>query len=132
MPPRLRLFYSVLTGVLLLIPALALYRDLSGPADIWWTPPAMAITLAESQDRVQIYARGRPLGAVLDAKQLWIKDEAGSGPLGAHEIGLRLNNWDRVRAARLPALLVYAAACGGGLVLLLVVATGRLAYRGVG
>ena len=104
MPPRLRLFYSVLTGVLLLIPALALYRDLSGPADIWWTPPAMAITLAESQDRVQIYARGRPLGAVLDAKQLWIKDEAGSGPLGAHEIGLRLNNWDRVRAARLPAL----------------------------
>jgi len=132
MPPRLRLFYSVLTGVLLLIPALALYRDLSGPADIWWTPPAMAITLAESQDRVQIYARGRPLGAVLDAKQLWIKDEAGSGPLGAHEIGLRLNNWDRVRAARLPALLVYAAACGGGLVLLLVVATGLLAYRGVG
>jgi len=132
MPPRLRLFYLVLTGVLLLIPALALYRDLSGPADIWWTPPAMAITLAESQDRVQIYARGRPLGAVLDAKQLWIKDEAGSGPLGAHEIGLRLNNWDRVRAARLPALLVYAAACGGGLVLLLVVATGRLAYRGVG
>jgi len=132
MPPRLRLFYSVLTGVWLLIPALALYRDLSGPADIWWTPPAMAITLAESQDRVQIYARGRPLGAVLDAKQLWIKDEAGSGPLGAHEIGLRLNNWDRVRAARLPALLVYAAACGGGLVLLLVVATGRLAYRGVG
>ena len=132
MPPRLRLFYSVLTGVLLLIPALALYRDLSGPADIWWTPPAMAITLAESQDRVQIYARGRPLGAVLDAKQLWIKDEAGSGPLGAHEIGLRLNNWDRVRAARLPALLVYAAVCGGGLVLLLVVATGRLAYRGVG
>jgi len=132
MPPRLRVFYSVLTGVLLLIPALALYRDLSGPADIWWTPPAMAITIAESQDRVQIYARGRPLGAVLDAKQLWIKDEAGSGPLGAHEIGLRLNNWDRVRAARLPALLVYAAACGGGLVLLLVVATGRLAYRGVG
>ncbi len=130
MPPRLRFFYSVLTGVLLLIPALPLYRDLSGPSDIWWTPPAMAITLAESQDRVQIYARGKPLGAVLDAKQLWIKDEAGSSPLAAHEIGLRLNNWDRVRVAQLPGLLVYAAACGGGLVLLLLVATGRLAYRG--
>ncbi len=131
MPQRLRLFFSILTGVLLLIPALALYRSLSGPADIWWTPPAMALSLSESQDRVQIYARGRPLAALLDAKQLWIKDEAASTPLGAHEIGLRLNNWDHVRAARLPVLLVYAAACGAGVVLLLVIATGRLTYREV-
>ena len=29
----------------------------------------------------------------------------------------------------MPVLLGYAAACGGGLVLLLVIATGRLAYR---
>ncbi len=32
--------------------------------------------------------------------------------------------------ARLPLLLVYAATLGGGMVILLVVATGRLAYRG--
>src|SRR5713101_67460 len=76
MPPRLRLFYSALIGVLLLIPALALYRELSRRSDIWWTPPIMALSLTESQDRVKIYARGRPLGALLDAKQLWIKDEA--------------------------------------------------------
>lgn len=31
---------------------------------------------------------------------------------------------------RLPWLLFYAAACGAGLVLLLIVASGRLAYRG--
>ncbi len=130
MPPRLRLFYSALTGVLLLIPAMALYQDLSRPSDIWWTPQTMALSLTETQDRVQIYARGKPLGALLDANQLWIKDKLGSTPLGAREIGLRLNNWDRVRAARLPTLLVYAAACGGGVVLLLVIATGRLAYRG--
>ena len=46
------------------------------------------------------------------------------------EIHLRFNNWDRVRVARLPMLLMYAASCGGGVVLLLVIATGRLAYRG--
>ena len=125
-----RLLYSVLTGVLLLIPALPLYLELSKRSDIWWTPPTMALSLTESQDRVRIYARGRPLGALLEAKQLWINDEAGSSPLGEREIGLRLNNWDRVRAARLPTLLVRAAACGGGLVLLLLIATGRLAYRG--
>jgi hypothetical protein len=130
MPPRLRLFYSALTCVLLLIPAMALYQDLSRRSDIWWTPQTMALSLTETQDRVQIYARGKPLAALLDANQLWIKDKLGSTPLGAREIGLRLNNWDRVRAARLPTLLAYAAACGGGVVLLLVIATGRLAYRG--
>src|SRR5690349_8728998 len=106
MPTRLRLFYSALTGVLLLIPAVALYGELSKRSDIWWTPPTMALSLTESQDRVRIYARGTPLETLVDAKQLWIRDEAGSSPLVAHEISLRLNNWDRVRAARLPMLLV--------------------------
>ena len=45
-------------------------------------------------------------------------------------IGLRFNNWDRVRVQRLPFLLIYAAGFGAGAVLLLVIATGRLAYRG--
>jgi len=65
MPPRLRIFYSLLIASLQLIPVVALY-----------------------------------------------------------------SNWDRVRGQHLMPMLIYAAACGGGLVLLLVVATGRLAYRG--
>ena len=130
MPLRLRLFFSALTGSLLLIPALALYRELSGRPDIWWTPLPMALSISESQDRVQIFVRGKPLAALLEARQLSVTDENGSSPLGAGEIGLRLNNWDRVRADRLPVLLSYAASCGGGVVLLLLIATGRLAYRG--
>ena len=130
MPRRLRLFYSFLTAALLLIPAVALYGELWGRTDVWWTPPAMALSLADSHDRVEIYARGKPLGALLNAGQLRITDATGSSVLGVAEITLRFNNWDRVRAARLPPLLVYAAACGAGLVVLLVIATGRLAYRG--
>jgi predicted xylose isomerase-like sugar epimerase len=49
--------------------------------------------------------------------------------LTTQEIGLRFNNWDRVRGQRLPLLLFYAAACGAGVILVLVIATGRLAYR---
>jgi len=86
MPPRLRLFYSILTASLLLIPVVALYSELSKRSDIWWTPPANGPSLTE---------RG-----------------------------------DFVRVQRLPRLLIYAAACGAGVVLLLVIATGRLAYRG--
>ena len=130
MPLRLRLFFSALTGALVLIPALALYRELSQRSDIWWTPPPMALSLAESQDRVRIFVHGKPLDSLVAARQLSVTDERGSSPVGADDIGLRLNNWDRVRAARIPMLLGYAACCGGGAVLFLLIALGRLAYRG--
>jgi hypothetical protein len=130
MPSRIRLFYSGLIAVLLLIPALALYRELSRRADIWWTPAAMALSLPAAQDRVEIYVRGTPLGTLVDRKQLWIIDQAGRSAISAQDIGLRFNNWDRIRGARVPLLLLYAAACGAGVVLLVLVATGRLAYRG--
>jgi hypothetical protein len=73
---------------------------------------------------VEIYVRGRPLGALLEARNLSMTDDSGSHALAPHEIRLRLNNWDRVRAARFPMLLLYEACCGGGAVLLLLIATG--------
>ena len=130
MPPRLRVFYSGLIAALLLIPVLALYRELSQRTDIWWTPATMALSLAESQDRVEIYARGQPLATLVDKKQVSINDQAGSSALGPQEIRLRFNNWDRVRAGRIPLLLGYAAAFGAGAMLFLLVTTDRLAYRG--
>src|SRR6267378_2574876 len=129
MPTRLRFLYSGLTFLLLLMPALEIYRELSRPSDIWWTPLPLASSLAESRDRVEIYARGKPLGALLEAGQLRVADQAGSTALGANEITVRFNNWDRVRAERVPMLLLYAGAFGVGLALLFVIATGRLAYR---
>ncbi len=130
MPPRLRLFYSGLTLGLLLIPAVALYSELARRSDIWWTPPAMASTLGDSRDRVEIYMGDKPLAARLTAQQLWIRDETGSRVVSADEIRVRFNNWERMRTGRLPLLLVCAAALGAGLVIFLVIATGRLAYRG--
>jgi len=130
MPPRLRVFYSLLTAALLLIPIVALYSELARRSDIWWTPPALALSLTESRDRVQIFAEGRPLETLLEQKQVSITDGAASHVLTTQEIGLRFNNWDRVRGQRLPLLLFYAGACGAGVILLLVIATGRLAYRG--
>ena len=130
MPPRLRLFYSGLTLALMLVSAVALCTELARRSDIWWTPPAMAFTLDDSRDRVEIYAGGKPLAARLATQQLWIRDETGSRAMGADEIRLRFNNWDRERVARLPRLLVYAAAFGAGLVMFVVIAAGRLVYRG--
>jgi hypothetical protein len=78
--------------VLLLIPSLALYRELSMRPDIWWTPAPMALSPTESRDRVEIYVRGQPLGPLLEAGQLSVTDRAGSQVLGADEIRFRFNN----------------------------------------
>jgi predicted xylose isomerase-like sugar epimerase len=50
--------------------------------------------------------------------------------LATSDIRFRFNNWDRVRAQRIPVLLVYAAACGFTALIFLLLVTGRLAYRG--
>src|SRR6266849_1212097 len=129
MPPRLRVFYSLLTGALVLIPLVALYSELSKRSDMWWTPATNQLPLAESRDRVEIYVRGRPLGMLLEQGHLAITDSAGPHVLTSQDVAVRLNNWDRMRIQRLPILLSYAAVLGAGLIALVLVATGRLAYR---
>src|SRR5881628_102021 len=129
MPPRIRFLYSSLSVTVFLIAAVPLYTELAQRSDIWWTPQAMLVPLAESADRVEIYARGRPLAALLQAGQVRVVEDAGSRALAASDVGLRFNNWDRVRAERLPRLLLYAAACGVTALMFLLVITGRLVFR---
>ena len=129
MPARIRLTSAILSLVVFLISAAPLYRELFGRSDIWWTPYAMLVPLAESNDRVEIYARGQSLAALLQAGQLRIAEEGVSSTLAIGDIGLRFNNWDRVRVERLPLLLAYAVACGITACIFLLVLTGHIAYR---
>ncbi len=130
MPPRIRLVFLGLSVSLFLVAAMPLYRELSRRPDIWWTPPTMLVPLAEGRDRAQIYARGRPVEELLEAGQLRLVEDGGSRALTSGDIGLRFNNWDRLRAESLPPLLVSAAACGVAAFMFLLILTGRLAYRG--
>jgi hypothetical protein len=129
MPPRQRAFFSTMLAVLLILAGAGLLRDLFQRADIWWTPAAMAPSLAEAGDRVQIFAQGKPLGTLLDQQQLWLNEQSGSTALTAKDVTLRFNNWDRVRARRAPLDMLYGFALGGALVLLIIVATDRLVVR---
>ncbi len=130
MPPRIRFFFSTMSVMLLVVAAMPLYQELTRRSDIWWTPQALLVPLAESADRVEIYVRGRPLAMLLQAGQIRIAEDARAGVLTPGDVGLRFNNWDRVRAERLPVLLVSAAGCGVAALMLVLVLTGRLAYRG--
>jgi len=113
MPPRSRLAFSGLSVVFLFIAAAPLFRELTRPNNIWWTPRTMLVPLAQAQDRVEVYVRGEPVAATLQG-----------------DIGLRLNNWDRLRAEHLPIMLTSAAVCGALLMLFGLQVTGRLTYRG--
>jgi len=130
MPPRLRATFAVMILGLFLIPAISLFRELSKPSDIWWTPPSLMVPLTEAADRVRVYVAGKPLTALVEAGQLRIADGASSSVVAASDIGFRLNNYDRVRAERIPLLLAYAAMCGALTALIVVLLSGRLAYRG--
>ena len=130
MPPRIRFLFLTMSATLFFVAAVPLGAEFSRRGDIWWTPQTMLVPLAESADRVEIYVRGRPLAALLQTGQIRIAEDARIGALIPSEIGLRFNNWDRVRAERLPGLLVSAAGCGIAVLVFLLVLTGRLAYRG--
>ncbi len=130
MPTRMRLMFAALSLTLFLISAVPLCRALSRPSDIWWTPHALLVPLAMRTDRVEIYARGKPLATLVQAGQLRIVENGGLSTLTPSDVGLRFNNWDRVRVEQLPLLLGYAAVCGVTACMFLLVVSGRLAYRG--
>jgi hypothetical protein len=130
MPPRMRLLFSTMSVTLFFVAAVPIYRELSGHSDIWWTPFTMLVPLADGKDRVEIYVRREPLAALLQARQLRIEDDDSSSVLAAGDIGLRFNNRDRVRGEHISFLLACATMCGVAALTLLLVLTGRLAYRG--
>jgi len=129
MPPRNRMFFAVLMLVLLAIPGVALFTELSKRSDIWWTPPTMLVPLTEGTDRVVVNVRGRPLADLLNGGRLMIADGTSTAALSTSDVGLRFNNWDRIRASRIPILLLYAVVIGAGLMLFALIVSGKLAYE---
>jgi hypothetical protein len=130
MPPRNRALFSILIVTLFLVSALPLFRALTQRDDIWWTPQAMALPLSEAQDRVQIFVRNQPLSALLESGHLQMTASEGLQTIAPGDVRLRLNNWDRMRAERMPLLLTQAAACGAMAILFIMLVMGRLTLRG--
>src|SRR5262245_21367331 len=96
MPSRIRLVFAALSLVFVVVAAVPFYRNLTRRSYIWWTTRTMLVPVAESKELVEIYTRGKPLAALLQAGQLRIAQEGGSSILATSDVGLRFNNWDRV------------------------------------
>jgi len=88
-------------------------RAVWGNQDIWWTPKSMALTLDETKDSFQVLIGGEPLARRLEAGAL-----LAVGPQGERykivpgDIGVRLNNWPRVKASFLNAAVCSAFMLG--------------------
>jgi hypothetical protein len=102
---RARRLWMVLGVVFLLIPAAHLFRFFTQRSDIWWTPKPLAVPLAESADRVEIYVRGQLLQEQVKGHRLQVLASEGAVTLDAADVTVRFNNRDRVRAEQIPGLL---------------------------
>ena len=94
--------------------------------DIWWTPMGHALSLGESGDRLKIYVRGAPLEEKLAAGEIRMIAGSDRLHLEAGDFKIRLNNWDHVRASRLPIVAAQGAGLATGIFLIIL---GFLAQR---
>ena len=116
----MRRYLLIIGSIFLFSSGLNLVRLWGQRPDIWWTPPDMAVALAASGDRVKIYVRGEPLEEALSGGHLQLATDSGVAPLAPADVTLRFNNYDRVRAGRLPGVLSASVGVGAALVLLVI------------
>ena len=114
-----RRYLLIFGGVFFLMSALQLVRFFNQPADIWWTPKALGLPLADTSDRVEVYVRGVALQEHVKAGRVQLLTDTGATPVTESEMRLRFNNWDRIRAQRIPSLLSAGIGLGASGVLFL-------------
>jgi hypothetical protein len=111
--------FAHLRGVFFLMSALQLVRYFNERADIWWTPKPLSLALADASDRVEVYVRDVALLEHVKAGRVQVLTDTVARPLMESDIRLRLNNWDHVRAERIPSLLGIGIALGASAVFFL-------------
>ena len=115
-----RVYLLVFGGSFFLVSCLQLVRFYAQRDDIWWTPIASPLSLEQSRDRVEVYVRGVRLQNALQSGRLQLVGDSGPTSITASDIGIRLNNNDRVKAERLPLVVMSAAGAGfTGLIVLM-------------
>jgi hypothetical protein len=113
--------WALLGGGVVLVLALAgLWRVQSAPVDTSLTPAHLAPSISVMADRFEVLVAGVPLQKAIADKRLMLAGENGAATLVVPEASVRINDAERVRAARVPSLLALSAFAGGGFVLFLI------------
>lgn len=110
----------VLPAAFLLTSSVRIYTFFHQRPDIWWTPRGLKVPLAESHDRVALYVGAAELDDLVAAGRLRLQRDQAPSPVTLNDVSMRFNNWDRVRAQQIPALLISGGTAGAAAALLLV------------
>jgi hypothetical protein len=116
---RSRTLLLTLAGVVLLTSGLHLVRHLTQASDIWWTPKELSPSLSDVAGRVEVYVREERLDDHIRSGRLQLLVGTTPTSVTSSDVRFRFNNWDRVRAQEIPALLTSAALLGASCVALL-------------
>src|SRR5262249_26463154 len=102
----------VFGGIFSLLSALQLVMFFNQRTDIWSTPKALSLPLADASDRVEVYVAEVALPEQVKAGRVQLRTDAGARPVMDSDIRLRFNNWDRIRAEKIPSLLGFGIVLG--------------------
>jgi hypothetical protein len=80
----------------------------------------MSIPLEAAHHRVRVYVQDQELDQLVAARRLRLQTDSGTSIVARTDVGLRFNNWDRVRAERIPGLMISGITVGAAGALLLV------------
>jgi hypothetical protein len=123
------MFLLIFGGLVFLTSAQHILRHLTQASDIWWTPKGLSPSLSDTADRVEVYVRDVRLQDQVRSGRLQLVEGASATTLAASDIRFRLNNWDRVRAREIPALVISAVFLGASGVCLLLGILGWIPAR---
>jgi len=87
--------------------------------DIWWTPVTMKVALDDSRDRVEVFVKEIPLGDLLTEGALVIRAGAEERILNKADVNFRFNNYDNVKASKIPIVASSSAIIMAGLISLI-------------
>ena len=121
---RSRTLLLTLAGVVLLTSGLHIVRHLTQASDIWWTPKGLSPSLSDVAGRVEVYVREERLDDHIRSGRLQLLVGTSLTSVTSSDVRFRFNNWDRVRAQEIPALLTSAALLGASCVALLLAILG--------
>ncbi len=107
-------------GVVLVLAIAGLWKVQLAPVDTALTPAHLAPPLSSVSDRFDVLVGGVSLQKAIADKRLMLAGENGAATLVVPDAAVRVNDAERVRAARVPSMLALAALAGGGFVLFVI------------
>jgi len=97
------------------------YRAFWAEQNIWWTPARLSLTAEETVDRFQMTIGGKALRKHLaDGTLFGVGQNGGQYRVVSKDVGVRLNNWDRVKGTLLTGALPSVFGFGVSLSFLIV------------